>query len=87
MKTQDFRDSSISFQTFGPKNLILNLPQLVLIIGKAKVDLDAKHDCIIFVPCVNCSEKIVKGIREVGLIGEMVHETCSIEKHYSISDL
>ena len=30
-------------------------------------------------PCVNWSEKIVKGIREIGF-GEMVHETCSIEK-------
>ena len=29
-------------------------------------------------PCVNWSEKIVKGIREIGF-GEMVHETCSIE--------
>ena len=32
-------------------------------------------------PCVNWSEKIVKGIREIGF-GEMVHETCSIEKDY-----
>ena len=32
-------------------------------------------------PCVNWSEKNVKGIREVGF-GEMVHETCSIEKDY-----
>ena len=31
--------------------------------------------------CVNWSEKIVKGIREVGF-GEMENETCTIEKDY-----
>ena len=79
-KLKDLRDSSISFQTFEPNNLILNLPQLVLIIGKAEVDLDAKRVLYLYLKLIG-AKKLLKAFGRLDF-GEMVHETCSIEKDY-----